>query len=557
MKIILIHDKDFLINLNIYYQQVGNQNFNSNNIKFDDNVQSIFSFYDIDDNIISNLLNSISTKAIGCDNISSTILKLSKHILSLFTEIINISLNKGIFPQNWKKAHILPIPKIINPIEYADFRPISILPCASKLIEKVVHQQLSNYLNENNLFSNEQSGFRKLHSTTTLLLNITSDVYEAMDNDKLTSLIFLDFSKAFDTVNHLLLLKALFELGVSDSSYNWFESYLKDRQHKTTSNDICSNWINVLNGVPQGSILGPLLFSIYTRKLPSIFNYLKCFMFADDTQLLISYKANEADEIFKKINEDLKILQNWCENMHLKLNPKKCVHLIIGSKKNLTKLNKISLSDIKIFDNIIPRCNNIRNLGLVFDENMTWDFHINNIIKSSYATLKQFYHYKNFFSKQIKITLVNSLILPKFDYCDVVFVHMSCHLKNKLQKVQNMCLRFIFNKKKFDHISSHYNELGWLKLEKRRDLHMGCLIYKIKQNKTPIYLYNMLLDSNDIHGHNTRTQFFIPSINNNYGKRMFKFFGPQFWNSIPKVIRDENTFYKFKSKFSTFLSQNL
>jgi Reverse transcriptase (RNA-dependent DNA polymerase) len=338
--------------------------------------------------------------------------------------------------------------------------------------------------------------------------------------------------------------------------YDWFESYLKNRKHKVIFNEISSNWVNVLNGVPQGSILGPLLFSIYTRKLPTIFKYLKCYMFADDTQLLISYKIDEVDDIIMKINDELQLLQIWCENMHLKLNPKKCTHLIIGSKSNLLKLENKSLPEIKIFDNIIPREKNIRNLGLNFDENMSWDIHINNIIKSCFLTLKQFYHYKNFFSKNVKIILINSLILPKFDYCDVVFIHINENLKNKLQKMQNRCIRFIYNRKKFDHISSCYKELNWLKLDKRRELHLGCLIYKIKQNKTPVYLYNMLSESSNIHNYNTRTKCSLPSVNNDYGKKMFKFFGPQFWNSIPQTIRDENNFYKFKSKYATFLFKN-
>jgi len=196
--------------LNKYYQQVGNLTFSassdSNSNVINSNIlfnTSLFSFNNIDEITLYHYLNSIKTKAVGFDDISSDLLKLTNNrTLKFLLNIINNSFNTGVFPDIWKLAHIVPIPKVVNPINFSDLRPISILPTPSKLIEKSVHDQLSSYLNINNLLSENQSGFRKNHSTTTLLIHITSLIYNALNDNKIISLVLLDFSKAFDSINH-------------------------------------------------------------------------------------------------------------------------------------------------------------------------------------------------------------------------------------------------------------------------------------------------------------------------------------------------------------------
>jgi len=447
-----IFDMGNINDLNKYYQQVGNLNFqitndfNLNAINLNCNALGLFSLCAIDISSIKNYLLSIKTKAIGVDDISSDLLKLTNNrTLKFLMDIINNSFKSGVFPDIWKLANIVPIPKVSNPINFSDLRPISILPTPSKLIEKSVHDQLSNYLNNNNLLSENQSGFRKNHSTTTLLMHITSIIYNALNNNKVISLILLDFSKAFDSINHNILIHNLKDIGLSPLTLKWFISYLKGRKHRVISNENISDWIEVINGVPQGSILGPILFSIYTRQIPTIFNYVDCFMFADDTQLLKSYNIEDSIKTFDEINNDLEILYQWCERHCLKLNPKKCIHLIIGSDKNLKLLNNNGVIDLKINNIIIPRCNEAKNLGLIFDEYFSWEPHVNFLIKSCFSIIKPLYRYKKQFNLKVKKILINNLILSKFDYCDIVYMHISNILQNKLQKLQNICIKFIFN----------------------------------------------------------------------------------------------------------------
>jgi len=365
-------------------------------------------------------------------------------------------------------------------------------------------------------------------------------------------MIFLDFSKAFDTVKHELLLEKFSKIGISNLTLNFLKSYFIGRKQQTISLDKKSDWVNILAGVPQGSITGPLFFNFYTNELPKIFLNLKCQMYADDTQLYIKCFVKDSLEIFNKINEDLNLLHNWCTSHSLIINPDKCYHLIIGSPNNINKINLLTLPNIILANNIIPRCKNARNLGVHFDEHFTWEVHVNHILKSCFNQLRYFNKHKNFLNENIKKILIQNFIIPKFDYCDIIYQHITEDLSYRLQKMQNICVRFIFNLRKYDHISSYYIKLNWLQLNQRRKLHFGCFIYKLYQTHSPGYLTGMLLSNRNIHNYNTRSGLHIPSINRTSGKKMFKFYAPQFWNSLPQSIKDASNYNTFKIQLTSY-----
>jgi len=211
------------------------------------------------------------------------------------------------------------------------------------------------------------------------------------------------------------------------------------------------------------------------------------------------------------------------------------------------------LIDLKINNILIPRCNEAKNLGLIFDEHFSWEPHINFLTKSCFSIIKPLYRYKKQFNLKVKKTLINNLIISKFDYCDIIYMHMSNILQKKLQKLQNICIKFIFNLKKFDHVQKYYDELNWINLNQRRDFRLGCFIFKIINNKSPGYLYSLFNDTSNIHSHYTRKRFFIPSIKTNYGKNSFEYFGPQFWNLLPSEIRNITNLNEFKIKYLNHL----
>ena len=227
------------------------------------NIENSFQFMQISEEEIRRLVKSLKYTAGGHDNVTAKMIKLViPFAITAITNIINSSLASGVFPSQWKNALVIPIPKIPNPRDPSDFRPISLLPTLSKILEKVVAKQVLHFLYENNLMEPLQSGFKIKHGCDTALLKITDDIYSSIDASELSLMVLLDFSKAFDTVNHKLLLTKLLSMGFNNNALSWFGSYLSDRFQKVKSNDKVSDWSSLKNGVPQGYILGPLLFTI-------------------------------------------------------------------------------------------------------------------------------------------------------------------------------------------------------------------------------------------------------------------------------------------------------
>lgn len=246
--------------------------------------------YILPEDIIKSV-SSVKSKATGADLISIMFIMLSlPALIPVLDHLFNFSLQNGVFPSMWKLANIIPIPKIKNPREFKDYRPVSILCVLGKVLEKIVHAQVSDFMNEHNLLTPHQSGFRSGHSTITALIKVADDMRLAIDNRLITLLVLLDLSKAFDCVHHELLCAKLKLIGFSDSAVSWFKSYLSCRKHRVyASSTNISDWVDIVAGVPQGSVLGPLLFLIYLIDLPSVLAHCKYHMYADDVQIYLSF----------------------------------------------------------------------------------------------------------------------------------------------------------------------------------------------------------------------------------------------------------------------------
>ena len=283
-----------------------------------------FSFSAVSELDVIKIVKSIKSHSFGVDNINAYILKLIiGRIAGILTHIINASLEQGIFPDRWKYAIIKPIPKVPNPLTASDFRPISILPTLSKIIEKIAARQWVEYLNKYCLLDPFQSAYKKFHSPITALLKVTDDIFENIQDQEITFMIFLDFSKAFDTVNHRLLVEKLKILGFDDLTCKWVESYLSNRYQCVNIGDEKSEWEGIRNGVPQGSILGPLLFTILTSDMRRCFHFGNYHEYADDTTEYKNSTVAKANESIREINEDMERVGVYCKNNFLRLNEKK------------------------------------------------------------------------------------------------------------------------------------------------------------------------------------------------------------------------------------------
>jgi hypothetical protein len=335
------------------------------------------------DYVLNQLTKLSNNKATGLDNIPSRLLKVAAPIITpIVTFLINHSFATCTFPTCWKKAKVIPVFKAGDPSDPSNYRPISILAVISKIIERVVFDQLYDYLNVNNLFNMYQSGFRPSYSTCSSLVNITEDWYNEIDKGKMIGLCMLDLKKAFDTVNHTIFLSKLKMYGVGKYCIKWFNSYLSDRTQCTSVDGTLSDLSEIVCGMPQGSIDGPLAFLIYINDLPNCVSHCKVNMYADDT--VIYYASNSLDDIKKCINEDLKIINNWLQSNKLSLNTDKTEFMLVGTRQRLNTI-KDNVDNISININgvSIKKVNECKHLGVIIDDTLTWNHQIDNVRKNA------------------------------------------------------------------------------------------------------------------------------------------------------------------------------
>ena len=485
-----------------------------------------FKFRKITETEIKKVIKSIKTNACGVDKISAYFLKLCiEHVAKPLKDIVNSSFKDGAFPSRWKMALVKPLPKVNIPLVPSDFRPISLLPAVSKVIEKIAAKQMVEYLKSNGLLDKHQSAYKQNHSTLTALLNITDDIYDALENTEVTLLILLDYSKAFDCANHRLILAKLQKFGFHKESLTWLESYLTKRSQQVCTEENTSHWKDIINAVPQGSILVPLLFTILISDIRQVIKNGKYHLYADDTQMYYRCKVNNVSETIIKINQDLDRIADFSLRNCLKLNKDKSNYIIIGSRQNLIKLSKIALPLVKIANIPIERKNQVKNLGVIFDDTLSWDKHINKCIGKAYGKFKQAFRFKHFLSEKAKLNISEMYILSQFNYCDSLFLNASKILKSKIQKVQNNCLRFSLNLRKYDHISPHIKTLGLLNMDDRRTLHSLNLMHKIVKEIAPSYLTNRIKRHSEVHNHNTRNRLAFTTNNIKTAKKSNSFFG--------------------------------
>lgn len=517
-----------------------------------------FSFTATNAENIEKTLFKIKSNATGPDGLSiKMLLYLIPHLSNHITFIINKCLLLGKFPKLWKNANVIPVPKSASPSLLSHFRPISILPVMSKVLEKIVQEQLNEFLHKNKILSSTQSGFRSHHSTTTALLNVTDDLFRAYDANKNSCLILLDYSKAFDMLDHTTLGMKLEYFGVGDIALNFFQNYLNDRQQRVILNNVCSEFITLNKGVPQGSILGPLLFSIYTSDLCQHLTYCQSHQYADDTQVYHSFVYDSLGSAIDNINSDLDMIGRFSDAHGLILNENKTQVLVFGRNRDLILNNP--LFKITLKNTVLAPVNTCKNLGLNMDVDLRFGSHVNSLIQKSFGKLKLLYMYKDMLSTEAKLRISNSLILSHLDYCNVVYWPTLLQKdKDSLQKIQNACIRFSFNIRKFDHISRAFRDSGWFNLHERFQIHMSCLIYKINNVKTPQYLHEKLIKGSDIHERITRhcDLLNIPRHNSALFQRSFSYNSAKIFNSLPDDIKTANNLVAFQSKVKTFVRNN-
>ena len=396
---------------------------------------------------ISKLFDNLkSNVATGIDNLNAKLVKDSKNtILEYLTQIINLSFETSVFPDCMKTAIISPIFKEGNPDDITNYRPISILPIISKIFERAAANQIVDFLEKNNLLNKNQHAYRKSHSTETCLFELMSDLYKNLDQKLYVAVAKLDLSKAFDSISHDLLLQKMQSLGMENPTIKWLKSYLSNRKQITQFKNYTSTNEIVKSGVPQGSILGPLLFLCYINDLPDAFiGKCKMLSYADDTQLLVTAKSKS--ELKEKLENAMTAAENWYKNNFMKNNIGKTEFLFFNpDNKNETLECDIHSNSEKIK---LKSNTEIEILGVFIDNNLKFTKQINKIKKRAMNVTRQIHRIKYSLPIEQKMMLYNTIIAPLFNYGDVIWGGCDEKDSQSLQKVQNFAARSICGRKR-------------------------------------------------------------------------------------------------------------
>jgi len=504
-------------------------------------------FYPTDQNEIDQIIKSMKNKkSTGYDGISSAFLKkIQPAICKPLSIIINKSLETGEVPSNLKLAKVVPIYKAKDNKLFSNYRPVSLLPCISKILEKVIHRRLYNFLLKNDIFYKSQYGFRPKHSTINAITELCYNITNAFENDECTLAVFLDLSKAFDTIDHTILLRKLAHYGIRGVALEWFKNYLRGRQQYVQINNSRSEIDIITCGVPQGSVLGPLLFIIYTNDMPDNLIHTKAILFADDTTIFQSH--DNLTDLFQLMNTDLRTLTDWFKANKLSLNTGKtnCI-LFKRNKKNLNaQHNKLYLNNEEM-----GFVTNTKFLGLIIDEHLEWNDHINlcrNRLASGVYTINSL---KNILSIGLLRTIYYSMIYPYISYGILLWGSSYKHHLNTIAIQQKRAIRSINRVKYNEHTLPLFTHCRMLKLSEVYQLQLNLFMFSHQRELLPVPLKSIFTINKEIHTHNTR-QHQDPNIIRRKTQAMAKSFicrGPETWGSLPKMIKESTTLKSFKNK---------
>ena len=553
---------------NYFYTKIQNIRSKINGSSFEiikpvcsSSIDTLTDFTCLGDDDVLEIINGLSNKHCELDPVSSELFKKCiPYFLPYVKYIINTSLESGSFPTSFKEALIKPKLKSysLDKDMLNNYRPLSNLSFLSKALERCVLKQLVKHLESNSLFNDCQSAYRKFHSCETAITKITNDILLSLDNKQCSFLLFLDLSAAFDTVDHSILLSTLeTKYGIKGFVLQWFNSYLSNRNYKVTINKCSSTGIFLFFGVPQGSILGPILFILYISDIEYI---AKCHgfrihIYADDTQLYISFEKFDMLSTVSDVEHCLREIKCWMSNNFLKLNEEKTKFLLISSEEDLHNIY-VDLC-ISFSGNIISPSLDAVNLGVTFDSTMTMQTYINNIISNGYNHLSNFWKATSKLTKDLKLQLVSSYILPLIDYCNITFLAASKSNVGKLQKLLNSAVRYIFNLsgKRYQYsITPYLKKLHVLPVEYRVKYKVALMVYKCFHDLAPSYLkelivpkvtYSHLRSSNDVYS----LQTVIPK--SHYGESSFSYAAPLIWNELPNDVKLTPTLECFKKRLKS------
>ena len=540
-------DDDTLVTDNIDKADVLNNFFSSVFVKSDDfdedrlenDIGSRLDDINITLEEVEKVLNGLKPdKSPGPDNLHPKVLYESrKEICVPLFMIFNQSIQEGNIPNDWRKAIVVPIFKKGSKKEPSNYRPVSLTSVVCKLCESLIRKNVMNYMLQNHLFSDNQYGFRPGRSCVIQLLEILDEWTKLLDIGNPVEIVYLDFSKAFDTVSHERLLFKLYKLGIRGSVLSWIKNFLIDREQCVRVGTNISSWSKVISGVPQGSGLGPVLFLCFINDLPNVVDGMVK-IFADDTKLYTVSKEENCEALQK----DLDNLCDWSDKWKLSFNSKKCKVLHVG---NNNPHYRYTMTDSDGYHSYIESVDSEKDLGVTFDTKLNFDVHITNIVNKAQRNLGIIHRSFEYMDKPMLLTLYKSIVRPVLEYGSCVWSpHLSKDIK-RIEGIQRRATKLIPDLEELPYID-RMKSLGLPTLEYRRDRADMIQIYKSIHNLDELKWDNMFsLSTGGLRGHNLK--FIKMKSHNNIRFNTFSQRSVNLWNKLTCETVNASSINVFKS----------
>ncbi len=493
-------------------------------------------------------------KSAGYDDIHPSVVKsVISTIANPLAHIFNLSLSSGIFPNNFKIAKVTPVFKNGDKKLLNNYRPISVLPVFSKILEKIMYSRLSSYLEINSFLTDKQYGFREKHSTYMALVDLIDKITNEIDNKKFSLGIFIDLSKAFDTINHTILLNKLNLYGIRGVANNWFRSYLNNRLQYVHLQNSNSSKLTVKCGVPQGSILGPLLFLIHINDITKVSNILNIIMFADDTNLFLS-DTNLAN-LINTANFEVNKISTWFKANKLSLNISKTNYIIFRTKyKSIENCDGIKIDNIKL-----EQVYKTKFLGVIINQALSWDDHIHMIKQKIVKNTGIIYKIRKHLPQSVLISLYHTLIHPYLDYCNIVWAINKTTALNDLFICQKKIIRIVTNSKPRDHTVPLFKNLQILPVQSLNDFQVACFVFRCFNNLIPAKFCSMFSTNSTVHSYNTRHK---SNLKHNYHRlalrsHTVRIYGVIVWDSLSDELTKLTSINYFRRHYKRLLISDL